>query len=89
MTQLTSGITASAVDKPATFIRDPSNSSRTSQLENWQQSVGLATVEIPTTILASAGTPTATEVPKTVWKPTTHDFRKKFAGKLFSTAKSS
>jgi hypothetical protein len=36
-TQLTSGITASAVEKSTTFIRDPSNSSRTSQLENWQQ----------------------------------------------------
>jgi hypothetical protein len=62
------------VVKQATFIRDPSNSSRTSQLENWQQLVGLATVKIPTTILASVGTPTAIEVPKTVWTPSTHDF---------------
>ncbi len=35
--------------------------------------VGIATVEIPTTILASSRTPTATEVSKTVWKPSTHD----------------
>jgi hypothetical protein len=33
-----------------------------------------ATVETPTTILATAGTPTATEVSETVWTPTTHDF---------------
>jgi hypothetical protein len=40
--------------------------------------VGLATVEIPTAILASAGTPTtAIEVPKTEWTPTTHDFLEK------------
>jgi hypothetical protein len=49
--------------------------------------VGLAIVEILTTILASAGTPTATEVPNTVWTPTTHDFLEKFAEKLFRTAK--
>jgi hypothetical protein len=30
--------------------------------------VGLATVEIPTTILPSAGTPSATEPPKTVYR---------------------
>jgi hypothetical protein len=44
--------------------------------------VGLATVEILTTILASAESPTATEVPKTVRTPTTHDFLEKFAEKL-------
>ncbi len=49
--------------------------------------VGLAIVEIPTTILASAGTPTAIKVPKTVWTPTTHDFLEKFLEKLFITAK--
>jgi hypothetical protein len=48
---------------------------------------GLAPVEIPTTILPSAGTPTATEVQKTVWTPTTHDFFEKFAEKLFRMAK--
>jgi hypothetical protein len=39
--------------------------------------VGLTTVD-PTTTLASAGTPTSTEVPKTVWTPTTHDVFEKF-----------
>jgi hypothetical protein len=29
--------------------------------------VGLATVEIPTTKIASTGTPTATEMPKPIW----------------------
>jgi hypothetical protein len=51
--------------------------------------IGLSTVEIPTTILASAGTPIATEVPKTVWTTTTHDFFGEIFGKLFRTAKSS
>jgi hypothetical protein len=51
--------------------------------------VGLATVEIPTTMFASAGTPTAIEVPKTVWTPTTHDFLEKIAEKLFKMAKNS
>jgi hypothetical protein len=32
--------------------------------------------------LASAGTPTATEVQKTVWTPTTHDFLEKIAEKF-------
>jgi hypothetical protein len=48
--------------------------------------VGLTTVD-PTTTLASAGTPTSTEVPKTVWTPTTRDFLEKFSKKLFRTAK--
>jgi hypothetical protein len=49
--------------------------------------VGLATVEILTTILASAGMPTVTEMPKTVWTPTTHYFLEKFAEKLSRMAK--
>ncbi len=36
-----------------------------------------ATVETPTTVLASAWTPTATEMPETVWTPTTREFLRK------------
>jgi hypothetical protein len=43
--------------------------------------VGLATVEFPTTILASVGTSTAIEVPKTVWTLTSQDFLEKFEEK--------
>jgi hypothetical protein len=49
----------------------------------------LASVEILTKILASAGKPTAIVVPKTVWTPTTHDFLEKLAEKLFRTVKNS
>jgi hypothetical protein len=48
-----------------------------------------ATVETPTTILASARTPTATEVSETVWTPTTYDFWGKFAKKLVRKMKNS
>ncbi len=75
-TQLISGITASAVEKPARFLRDPQ-----------QQQKDLTTRKLATTMLASAGKLTATEVPKTEWTPTTHDIFEKFAEKLFRTAK--
>ena len=39
------------------------------------------------TALASAGTPTAVEMPETAWAPKTREFLRKFAKKLFITAK--
>jgi hypothetical protein len=38
-----------------------------------------ATVETPTTLLASAGPSTATEMPETVQTPINHEFSQKFA----------
>jgi hypothetical protein len=38
-----------------------------------------ATVETPTTLLASAGPSTATEMPETEWTPKNHEFSQKFA----------
>jgi hypothetical protein len=84
-TQLTSGITASAVEKP--FIRDPNNSSRTSPLKkkigNSGRTSNSRDSNNNTIINRDAN---SNRGAKNSMTPTTHDFLEKFAGKLFRTA---
>jgi hypothetical protein len=55
---------------------------RRQQQKEYLTTAGMPTmVETPTTVKASAGTLTATEMSETLWTPTTHEISQKFAKK--------